>query len=133
MSLGIYPVFQPELTGTKYDVLGERLAANFMVLDKIARAARLKPFTAFGDNRPIPKDFDGDPDDLVEVMGEWTEWFEPAEGQAAMQALADHIKASPKAAQRLDESAGVVEELEEMARVLRAAASEVIRFRLQMS
>ncbi|MFO0812629.1 MAG: hypothetical protein U0796_05390 [Gemmatales bacterium] len=133
MSLGIYPVFQPKLTGTKFVALGEVLAANFEVLDKIARAAKLTPFTAFADNRPIPEDFDGDPDDLAEVMGEWTEWFDPAEGRAAMQALADHIKASPKAAKRLDESAGVVEELEEMARVLGVAASEGIGFRLQMS
>jgi hypothetical protein len=68
-----------------------------------------------------------------EVMGEWDEWFDPAEGRAAMQALVDHIKANPQAARRLDDSAGVVAELDQMARVLAAAASEGVRFRLEMS
>ena len=133
MSLGIYPVFQSKLKGTKFDALGEVLAANFEALDKIARAAKLTPFTAFADNRPIPEDFDGDPDELAEVMGEWTEWFDAAKGQAAMQALAHHVKASPKAAKQLDDSAGVVAELEEMARVLGAAAAQGVQFRLEMS
>jgi len=133
MSLGIYPVFESKLTGTKFDALGEVLAANFEVLDKIARSAKLTPFTAFADNRPIPDGFDGDPDELAEVMGEWTEWFDSSQGRAAMLALADHIKASPKAAKRLDEAGGVVEELEEMARALEAAATQGVRFRLQMS
>jgi len=70
---------------------------------------------------------------LADVMGEWTEWFEPAKGQAAMQALADHVKANPKAAKRLDEPAELVAELEEMARVLGAAAVQGVHFRLQMS
>lgn len=65
-------------------------------------------------------------------MGEWTEWFDPADGRAAMQALADHIKASPKATKRLDQPAGVAAELEEMARVLGAAATQGVKFRLQM-
>jgi hypothetical protein len=133
MSLGIYPVFKPKMKGKKFDALGEVLAANFETLDKIARSANLTTFTAFADNRPVPEDFDGDPDELAEVMGEWTEWFDPAEAQEAIQALANHIRTSPKAAKRLDEPAGVVEELEEMARVLEAAAAQGIRFRLEMS
>ncbi len=133
MSLGIYPVFQPKLKSTKFDAHGEVLAANFEVLDKIARSAKLTVFTAFADNRPIPEDFDGDPDELAEVMGEWTEWFDAAKGQAAMQTLADHIKKSPKAAKRLDQPARVVSELEEMARVLGTAAAQGVQFRLQMS
>jgi hypothetical protein len=47
MSLGIYPVFEPKLSGTKFDGLGEVLAANFETLDKIARSAKLTPFTTF--------------------------------------------------------------------------------------
>jgi hypothetical protein len=133
MSLGIYPVFEPMLKGTKFDSLGEVLAANFETLDKIARSAKLTPFTAFADNRPIPYDFHGDADELAELMGEWTEWFDPADGRAAMQALADHIKASARAAERLDAPGEVIAELEEMARVLRAASAQGVKFRLQMS
>lgn len=132
MSLGIWPVFDRELQSTKFQALGEVLASNYEALDKIAKSAKLTPFTAFADNRPIPDDFTGDPDELAEVMGEWTEWFDAAEGQAVMRALADHIKTNPKAAKRLDEPAEVVAELEELARVLGAAAAGGTRFRLEM-
>jgi hypothetical protein len=114
MSMGIYPVFEPNLTGDKFDALGEALAANFEALDKIAVAAKLTPFTVFSDSREIPEDFDGDPDELAELMGECTEWFDPGEGRAAIQSLIDHIKSNPKAAKRLDEPQGVVQELEDL-------------------
>jgi hypothetical protein len=133
MSLGIFPEFQPPLQGTQFEACGEVLAAYGESLDIIARQAKLTPLTAFADNRPIPEDFDGDPDELAEELGEWTEWFDPAQGQAAMQALADHIKGNPKAAIQFDESAeAVVEELEELARVLDAAAKQGVQFRLQL-
>jgi hypothetical protein len=133
MSLGFYPVFDPELVGTTFDALGEVLVSNAEALDRIARSAGVTPFTEFADNRPIPDNFDGDPDELNAVMGEWTEWFDPAEGRSAMQALADHIKASPKAAKQLDGPAEVAAELDEMARVLGVAVAQGMRFRLHMS
>ncbi len=133
MSLSIYPVFESKLTGIEFDALGEILAANFEMLDKIADSANLVRFTAFGDNRPIPDDFVGDPDELAESMGEWTEWFDPEAGKAAFLSLAYYIKVTPKAAKLLTEPTGVVLELEEMTRVLDVAVSENVRFRLQMS
>ena len=133
MSLGVYPVFNPKVTGTKFKSLGEVLADNCRALDRIARSAKLTPFTAFADNRPIPDDFDGDPDELAEVMGEWTEWFDPASGRVAMLAIMERIKSSPSAAKRLDDPEGVIAELEEMARVLDVAARKGAQFRLEMS
>ena len=132
MSLGIILVFKPKLTGAPFQPLGKVLAANFEALDRIARSAKLTPFTAFADNRPVPDDFDGDPDELAKLTGVWMEWFDPAEGQAVMQALADHIKGNAKAAKRLDGATEVVEELEEMAGVLKLAAARGVRFRLEM-
>jgi len=133
MSLGIYPVFRPKLARTRLKWLGEALAMNLEPLDAIARSANLTPLTAFADNRPVPKDFDGDPDELAEILGEWTEWFDSAVGQAAMQALADHLKSSPEATERLAECGAVVAELEEMARVLGVATAKGVKFRLEMS
>jgi hypothetical protein len=52
--------------------------------------AKLTPIRAFAGNRLVPDGFDGDPDELDEVMCELTEWLDPAQGMAAMQALADH-------------------------------------------
>ncbi len=133
MSLGIYPVFEPKLVGTKFHGLGEVLIANIDALEGIAESVGLMPLTAFADNRPIPDDFDGDPEELDEIMGEWTEWFEPSEGLAATQSLADYIKSNPEAAEQLDDPGEVVDELEEMVRVLGVAALEGIQFRLHMS
>ena len=133
MSLGIYPVFRPKLARTRLKWLGEALAMNLEPLDAIARLAKLTPVTTFADNRPVPKDFDGDPDELAEILGEWTEWFDAAEGQAAIQALVDHLKANPEAAARLAEVDGVVAELEEIARVLAIATTKGVKFRLEMS
>lgn len=133
MSLGIYPVFKPELIGTQINILGEVLVSNFDALDKIAQTAKLTPIYAFADNRPVPSNFDSDPDDLAEVMGEWTEWFNPAEGQIVMQAIADYIKDHPKVAKRLKHADEVVAELEEMSRILKVAAKQSVKFRLHMS
>lgn len=133
MGLGIYPVFESQLNGTRFHALGEVLAANLDVLDEIARSARLTALTAFADHRPIPDDFDGDPDELAEVMGQWTEWFDPIEGRAAMQSLADLIRAGAGAAVSLEVAGEVSAELEELARVLGVAASQGVRFRLEMS
>ena len=133
MSLGIYPVFETDLKGTRFESSGEALAANFEALEKIAKSAKITPLTAFADNRPIPEDFDGDPDELDEVMGECTEWFDSTLGQVSMQRLADYFKANQKAAKRLEDPSWVVTELEELARVLGAAAGQGVKFRLEMS
>ncbi len=133
MSLGIYPVFYPPLTVTTFDELGESLAANFETLDDIASAAGLSPFTAFADSRPVPDGFDGDPDELAALLGESTEWFDPADGRAAMQAIADYVRANPQLANRLTGAEWVVEELVELARILGVAAEHGVRFRLEMS
>jgi hypothetical protein len=133
MSLGIYPVFEPKLRGAKFGALGEILAHNFEALDHIAEVANLTPFTAFADTREVPADFSGSPDDLEDLLGLWTEWFDPAKGRAAIQALVNHIKSNPAATKTLDYPEAVVSELEEMVRVLAVAETEAVRFRLQMS
>lgn len=132
MSLGFWPVFERRLEAASFQGLGEVLASNCETLHKIAKLANLTPFAAFADNRPIPDDFAGDPDELAEAMGEWTDWFEAAEGQTAMRDLANHIKADRSAAARLDGAEQVVAELEELAQVLGAAAAEGVRFRLEL-
>jgi hypothetical protein len=134
MSLGIHPVFDPKLHGIRFESLGEVLANNFEVLDDIAAANKLTPLTAFADTREVPDGFDGTPDDLEDTLGPWTEWFDPAEGRSAIQALLDYINANPEevsnASIRRDQ---LIEELEELARVSAVAASRNVRFRLEMS
>ena len=133
MSLGIYPEFKPELKSDKFDCLGESLAFSFQKLDQITAEVKLTPFSAFADNRPVPEDFDGDPEALLESMGEWNEWFDPAFGRDAIGKLVEHIKATPKAKRRLKYADAVVAELEELVRVLDEAVNQGVKFRLRMS
>ena len=93
----------------------------------------LRPFTCFGNNRPIPDDFDGDPAELAVVMGESDEWFDPAEGRAAIHALATYIKGNRKIARKITGAKTVILELEDLVRVLVAAEAEDVQFRLEMS
>ncbi|WP_422929292.1 hypothetical protein [Singulisphaera sp. PoT] len=132
MGLGIYPVFEPKLNGTKFDSTGEALAYEMEELEEIAKAAKLTPLTTFVDNRPIPDDFSGDPDELIKLMGESTEWFDPNTGKAAMQALAKHIRSKPDAVKGLEWKGEVLVELEALARILTVAANQRARFRLEL-
>lgn len=133
MSLGIYPVFEPKIAEAKFGVLGETLASSFERLDEIAERHGLIPFTAFRDNREVPADFDGSPDDLEELLGPFNEWFDPESGAKAFEALADLIKSNREEAKRFQYPQDVVEELEELVRVLRIAEKRNARFRLEMS
>ncbi len=132
MSLGIYPVFERSLPDVQTSLTGDMLAEHFEELDEITEEAGLTPFTSFADNRPIPDDFDGDPEDLADLLGEWDEWFDSAEGYKALQALANHIKTDSRAANRLQDADSVVAELEDIATSLAQAATQGVRFRLEM-
>lgn len=133
MSLGIYPIFDRDFEGAELQSTGEGLALNFEAIDTIADAAKLTPLSAFADNREIPENFDGDPDELADLMGECDEWYDTSLGQSALQAIADHIKGNHTAARRLEEPSWVVNELEELSRVLGVAAKNRAKFRLEMS
>lgn len=133
MTLGIYPVFDPELKGDYFNATGDFLASNFEALDEVAQSAGLTSFTHFADNREVPDAFEGDPEELAEMMGDWTDWFDPIEGMRVMQGLADHIKVTTAAAHKLDGPDEIIAELEEIVRVLSTAADQGLRFRLEMS
>jgi hypothetical protein len=133
MSLGIYPVFRPKVRAAKFDSLGEGLARAFEALDRIADAHGATRLSAFADTREVPADFDGDPDELAERMGPWTEWFDASQGKAAFQALADILRKEATARQQLEHPESVVAELEELVRVLAIAEQKRAKFRLETS
>lgn len=126
MAQGIYPVFKPKLHGTQVTTLGEVLAADLDDLEQIAEENELTPMSAFMDNREVPDDFDGTPEELDEAIGEWNEWFDPAGGADALDALA----ASVSDHEHADDLAM---ELRDIARVLRVAAKKSgMQFRLEL-
>ena len=68
MAQGIYPVFKPKLQGTQVTTLGEVLVADLDDLEQIAEENELTPMSAFMDNREVPDDFDGTPEELDEAI-----------------------------------------------------------------
>ena len=51
MGLGLYPVFDPRLTGPKPPFLGEMLGDAFRELDRVAAQHGLTRLTSFADTR----------------------------------------------------------------------------------
>jgi hypothetical protein len=90
MGLGLYPVFDPRLTGPKPPFLGEMLGDVFPELDRIADRHGLVRLSSFGDTRIVPPTFRGHPDELDNVIGPRSDWHRPEDGTAAT-ALADLI------------------------------------------
>lgn len=126
MGIGIFPIFKSPVPGAGFDGDGKVLAAEFQILDDLAVRAGVRPFTSFGDNRAVPPGFDGDPDELEELMGEWDEWFSATDGLRTVDAL---ITALGSTAENRD----LVEELSELRRCLNAAARAGVEFRLEMA
>jgi len=129
MSLGLIPIFSPEGAGA-FEGLGEALAQDLAALEELAYSAGLTPLSAFADQRDIPEDFTGDPEELDELLGPCTDWFDPALGADAVDALRASIDSRAGRAVAFEEIEGVIEELEALAACLRRAALGGAKFRL---
>lgn len=126
MAQGIFPAFKPKLHGVEVSTLGEMLAADLDDLEEIAEEAKLTPMSAFMDNREVPDDFDGAPEELDEAIGAWSEWFEPSAGADALEALAASVGDHPRGEE-------LASELRDIVRVLRVAAKKSgMKFRLEL-
>ena len=132
MGMILFPVFDAPMSISS-ETTCEFLAAFLEELDAAADRLGLVRITEFADNRPIPEDFDGDPADLQEVMGPCDDWFDAADGQRAVSALAYALQANPADFELDDAREGVEHELRDLAEVQEKAASEGIRFRLELS
>lgn len=133
MGMSVFPVFNPELTGVQFEAEGKLLFDQFEALDAIAEAIDAPRFSSFGDDRPIPEDFDGDEDDLEEALGPWDDWYSPVDGLKMVVALIDAIAEEPECAEQLDFPEEVAAELTEMKRCLEAAVEQGAQFRLELA
>lgn len=66
---------------------GELLMAELERLDELAVQAGLRPIASWADDREIPEDFDGDPDELEELMGPNPIWHTSPEALAQWREL----------------------------------------------
>ncbi|UUO06849.1 hypothetical protein M4951_00710 [Blastopirellula sp. J2-11] len=131
--MSVFPVFNPQLNGVQFEAEGKLLFDQFETLDAIAETIEVARFSSFGDDRPIPEDFDGDEDDLEAALGPWDEWYSPVEGLKTMVAILDAIAEEPDFADQLDQCEHVVEELTEMKACLEAAVEQGAQFRLELA
>lgn len=130
MTVGIIPVFKPGDAVIPSGPKGVLILRHYEVLDAIADINGLDPLSGFGDNnRDIPADFVGTPDELAARLGPWEDWFPIESGLRSVEGLIEFLVIHPSA---VDESRHVLEELRELARRLRAALPEGAQFRLEV-
>ena len=133
MSLGIYPVLNPPVPDASFDGLGEVLAMQFEVLDELASEHGITCLTTFADTREVPEDFDGPPEELERIMGQWDDWYPCRDGKLAFAALARLVTDNSSVAQRLEAPEAVAAELRAIASVLEIGERYGSQFRLEMS
>ena len=125
MSLGLIPIFKPK-NAAKFSALGEALAENLEALEALARKKRLVPLSAFADQREVPDDFDGAPEELDALLGPCNDWFDPLAGADAIEKLARQCR-------RAKGMQAAVAELTALVACLKAAAKRSARFRLTLA
>jgi hypothetical protein len=132
MSIEIFPAFNPDVQEARFDAEGKVLTRDMELLDGIAEELNVTPLSSFADNRPIPDDFDGDPSELDEILGEWDEWFSPTDAIKSAEALIAAIRDDPGYASRVSEPEYIIHDLSELTRCLEIAASQGALFRLEV-
>ncbi len=115
-----------------YDSDGKLLLAEYEGLDDVAAAHGLAPITSFGDTRPVPEDFEGDPDELAELLGPWDDWFPIVDGLQCVEELALAIRSKATARSLVEFPDELVDELECLAACLRKASETSTLFRLEV-
>lgn len=134
MGAEVFPVFNPPVAAASFDADGKLFLCEHTALDSIARDIGLALFTAFGDNREVPEDFNGDPDELDEVLGgDWDEWFSIDDGLRTIEGLIHAIENDADMAGRLENPDYIRADLQELAKRLRIAREENAEFRLEVA
>lgn len=67
---------------------GELLIAALEEIDTLAEERSLRGLSTYADDREIPADFDGDPQELAELLGPNPVWHTPAEASENFRSLA---------------------------------------------
>jgi len=129
MGAGLWPVFNPPRDATP-DFDGGLLLNYLEELDELASAIGARAVSSFGDNREVPDGFDGDPDELDELLGPWQDWFSIADGERCFNQLATALTA-PAHAARFEHAEHLREELLDLVRCLERAPGDGERFRLE--
>lgn len=131
MTVGFCPAFDPKIAVT-FEGDGAALFHHAAALDDIAERHGIPLLTSFADDREPPPDFDGYPEELVEAIGPWTEWFSPTDGLRCVEGLLaafedDETRATIPYAEM------VMRDLRALEDVLLVAKNKKARFRLEVA
>ena len=132
MSLGLIPVFLGDAPAALAP-LGEVLADAFETLEQLAADAALTPLSAFSDQRPLPDDFDGSPEELDVLLGPCTDWFEASDGADALARMSELIGGRATASFQLDDREALLDELSALKSCLDEAGTTGTKFRFEMA
>ena len=130
MAIGLFPVFDSEVAGAEFQFEGTELLRSVEILDDLAGAAGVSSFTQFADMRDVPDSFDGSPEELEELLGPWTEWFSPEALRETCEVILPLIGSGHPSVKSLPNQPAMLNELQELARVLALAEAAEARFRL---
>ena len=132
MSIGFFPVFNPEVVGAEFQSEGIELLRNVEILDDLAGEAGVSRFSQFADMREVPDDFDGSPEELEALLGPWTEWFSPDALRESCDVILPLIQSKNPLSKSLTDRPAMLAELQELARVLALGEAAEARFRLEI-
>ncbi|MEZ4369643.1 MAG: hypothetical protein R3B07_02430 [Polyangiaceae bacterium] len=90
MSAGLWPILNPPSQASPTSD-GALLLQSIEELDEVAHAIGVTPLTSFADLREVPEDFDGEPEELEELLGPWEDWFAVADGVASLRRCAEAL------------------------------------------
>ena len=132
MSIGFFPVFNPEVVRAEFQSEGVELLRSVEILDDLAGEAGVSCFSQFADMRDVPDDFDGSPEELEALLGSWTEWFSPDALRESCEAILPLIQSKHPLSKPLTDRPAILAELQELARVLALGEAAEARFRLEI-
>jgi hypothetical protein len=133
MSVEIRPEFEPPGRGPVYQAEGKALADRIRAIHTFCKKRGIRPITDFLDNRDMPED-DLDEDAWKAAR---RDWYPAAVGLDAVRALMTANRSDAKVMERWnrddpDAVETLLDDLEQLARCLEAAAAGGVRFRLDV-
>lgn len=113
-------------------VVKDAILDELVQLDEFADEFGLERLSSFGDNRPIPEEFAGDPEELSRRLGPFQGWFDCESGRRAVRGLLDTVTGNRRLAGRFDNWIDLEIALVELERTLARGAAAKTRFRLEL-
>jgi len=129
MSFGLYAIFRPSVKLKAPQNDGVALLSVIDELDVIAAKLGVPALGSYTDARELPMDFDGDPDEAMELLGPRTDWYPIVDGLHTIDALIEHLRAGESP--RVKNTEQVLQDLLSVQKILMEAKGKARHFRLE--